>query len=335
MTCLLLVLPLVRAQDGTESSSSRALLLGSGAANGFYYPIARALSESLDNQLRVNVLPPGSSVGEYRGGSLRNVRALAKTFAASHAPGEASNPIDLAIVQNDVAYYAFTGQAMRAFDGNPVDNIRALAALYAEPLHVLVRNDSDIKSFNDLKGKRILVGESSSELALMVDDVLTAHHFDEVDLAQAAARNPVPSERQALIDGDLDAIFYTTGLSSNVVASLMAGDDIRLLSLNENAIDSLVLQRPFYRPYTISDNSYGEHDGVTTIAVSALLVAREALNKDEAYEITKTLLEHYQSFEGVHQQFLDDFSISGGIAGSSIPLHDGAERYYRERGWLR
>jgi TRAP transporter TAXI family solute receptor len=216
--------------------------------------ISRITSDSRDLNFLVAV--------ESSAGSIANVQLLKS--------GEA----DFALLQNDVAYYAFNGITLDAFVGKPVKNMAGVFSVYPEIVHVIARRSADVRSIRDLKGKRVVLGAQCAEQNAL--QVLQAHGIRETDL-----RTTQPIGRPAAFDqlkaGTVDAVFVSTALGSPLIADAMTSGKLTLVGIGDSAGDALRRSYPFYTVEKIPANSYPglEHD-VTSAGVMAIWLPARA-----------------------------------------------------------
>jgi TRAP transporter TAXI family solute receptor len=295
------------------SASSPATLppivrLTTGTPGAGFHPLGEALSRAYDRGvplLRVQV--------HESAGSVSNVEAIQR--------GDA----DLGFAFADVAYMAFIGR----LDGQPerFDRLRGVAVLQLTPLHLVVRADSGIRTFSDLRGRRIGVGPAGSGTALTAGLVLKAEGIEPTAIRAESLRFNEAAGR--LMDGALDAMFVNASYpAESVRVATSAG--ARLLPLVGRTIEHLRHEYPFFRLTMIPGSTYPGHpDAIHTIGVDALLVCRRDLEESLVYDLTRRLFEALPSLSSQQESLrLMDVELA---PATPIPLHEGAARYYRER----
>jgi uncharacterized protein len=296
----------------------RSFILASGAVDGAYYPIAGAISRITSDARDLNFLV----AVESSAGSIANVQLLKS--------GEA----DFALLQNDVAYYAFNGITLDAFAGKPVKNITGVFSVYPEIVHVVARKSADVRSVRDLKGKRIVLGAPGSGAEQNALQVLKAHGIREIDLRtmQSVARTAALEQLKA---GAVDAVFVSTALGSPLIADAMASGKLTLIGIADSVGDALRRSYPFYTLEKIPANAYPglEHD-VTSAGVMAILVARSSVSDEVAYSLTKAVFDNLPQFQSSHPA-ARHLSLHTALSGMALPLHPGAERYFQQNGIAR
>jgi uncharacterized protein len=296
----------------------RSFILASGAVDGAYYPIAGAISRITSDARDLNFLV----AVESSAGSIANVQLLKS--------GEA----DFALLQNDVAYYAFNGITLDAFAGKPVKNITGVFSVYPEIVHVVARKSADVRSVRDLRGKRVVLGAPGSGAEQNALQVLKAHGIREIDLRtmQSVARTAALEQLKA---GAVDAVFVSTALGSPLIADAMASGKLTLIGIADSVGDALRRSYPFYTLEKIPANAYPglEHD-ITSAGVMAILVARSSVSDEFVYSLTRAVFDNLPQFQSSHPA-ARHLSLHTALSGMALPLHPGAERYFQQNGIAR
>ena len=296
----------------------RSFIIASGAVDGAYYPIAGAISRITSDSRDLNFLV----AVESSAGSIANVQLLKS--------GEA----DFALLQNDVAYYAFNGITLDAFSGKPVKNITGVFSVYPEIVHVVARKSADVRSVRDLKGKRVVLGAPGSGAEQNALQVLKAHGIREIDLRTmpSVARTAALDQLKA---GTVDAVFVSTALGSPLIADAMASGKLTLIGIGDSAGDALRRSYPFYTLEKIPANAYPglEHD-VTSAGVMAILVARSSVSDELVYSLAKAVFDNLPQFQSSHPS-ARHLTLHTALSGMALPLHPGAERYFQQNGIAR
>jgi TRAP transporter TAXI family solute receptor len=295
----------------------RLLSLVTGGTAGVYFPLGGAMAEIW------NARVPGVRVAsQSSGASVVNIQALAK--------GDAH----LALVQNDVAFYAYNGREMFAEPGSnrpqPVTAFRGIAMLYPEVIQIVTLRGKRIASVEDLRGKRVVVGAPGSGTEANARQILSVHdiYYREmrVDFLSFAAGI------DQLRDGIVDAVFITAGIPTAAVTDIAASREVVLVPVGDDALAALRGRWPFYTRVTIPADTYrGLTAPVRTVAVMAMLVARADLPDDLVYNLTKALWENLDRMRAAHARGRD-LDLAKALDGMPVPVHPGAERYYSEKG---
>ena len=294
----------------SDVEGKKFLNIGTGGTAGTYYPIGGAMAEILNKEI-----PGMSASAQSTGASVANVNMLG------------DGTIDLATVQNDIAYYAAHGTEM--FVDKKVDGLKGVASLYPETCQFVTLKSSGIKSLSELKGKRIAVGAVGSGVEANVRQILAAYgiRYDDIDaqyLSFAEGAN-------ALKDGNVDVAVLTAGYPTASVQDIAAQNPVRLLPVEEEVADALIAKYPFYTKTVIPAGVYaGDDEVVPSVSVMAMLVAGPTVNEELGYKVTKAIFSHLDRLQAAHavgKQITRD-SVK---AGMSLPMNEGAEKYFNEK----
>ena len=292
------------------ADSSKTQIVATGGSSGTYYgfsgAISTALNASLKGKLNLNPITTGASKA--------NIQLLDTKEA------------HIAIVQNDVMSYAYNATDM--FAGNtPVQSFSAIASCYPESIQIIA--SKNINSIEELRGKKVSVGDSGSGTEFNAKQILGIYGID-IDKDIKKQNQSFGDSAESLKNGTIDAAFVTAGHPTVAVVELSTNFDFNILSLDENHIKDLTSQYSFYTPLTIPKDTYSVlKNDVQTVAVMATFIARNDLSEDVVYEFTKGLFEQKDSFAHQKAELLNP---NTGISGISIPFHTGALKYYKEIG---
>lgn len=234
------------------------------------------------------------------------------------------NVAQLGFVQSDVMSYAYNGE--RLFEGFPYADFSTVAALYMEQVQI-VTCDPDIKSVADLEGKTVSIGASGSGVYYNALDILAAYDLTEDDIN--AQYQDFGASADALQDGKIDAAFVVAGAPTTAVTSLATSRDVYLISLDEEHIAKLKETSPYYTESTIAADVYGTAEDCTTVAVGAIVIARDDVSQQDVYNFISTIYENIDSLSHDKAKELDlEFAASV----TNIPYHPGAAQYFAEKG---
>ena len=290
-----------------DVEGKKFLNIGTGGTAGTYYPIGGAIAEVLNKEI-----PGMSASAQSTGASVANINML--------SDGE----VDLATVQNDIAYYAAHGTEM--FQDKKVDGLQGIASLYPETCQFVTLKSSGIKSLAELKGKRIAVGAVGSGVEANVRQILAAYGVTYSDID--AQYLSFAEGASALKDGSVDVAVLTAGYPTASVQDIAAQNPVRLLPVEGKAADALIAQYPFYTKTVIPAGTYaGFDEEVPSVAVMAMLVAGPTVNDDLGYCVTKAIfsnLDRLQAAHAVGKQIAKDTAKTG----MSLPMNAGAEKYF-------
>ena len=293
-----------------DVEGKKFLNIGTGGTAGTYYPIGGAIAEVLNKEI-----PGMSASAQSTGASVANINML--------GDGE----IDLATVQNDIAYYAAHGTEM--FQDKKVDGLQGIASLYPETCQFVTLKSSGIKSLAELKGKRIAVGAVGSGVEANVRQILAAYGVTYSDID--AQYLSFAEGASALKDGNVDVAVLTAGYPTASVQDIASQNPVRLLPVEEKIADKLIAEYPFYTKTVIPAGTYaGFNEDIPSVSVMAMLVAGSTVNADLGYSITKAIfgnLDRLQAAHAVGKQITKDTAK----AGMSLPMNAGAEKYFNEK----
>ena len=295
--------------SGDQSSAKKFLNIGTGGTAGTYYPIGGAMAEILNSNIKGM-----NASAQSTGATVANINMLK------------DGSVDLAIVQNDITYYAVNGTEM--FKDKKVENIRGIASLYPETCQVVTLQSSNIKSIKDLKGKRVAVGAAGSGAEANARQILEAYGitYDDID-EQYLSFGEASS---ALKDGNVDAAFLTAGYPTAAVQDIASQNAVRILPIDADKADALIAKYPFYTKVVIPSGTYaGFNEDVPSIAVMAMLVATDKVDDNLGYEITKALFDHLDRLQAAHAvgKLITKDTAKKGM---SIKMNAGAEKYFSE-----
>ena len=302
----------------------RFFRIGTGATGASYFAIGGVIASAVSN-------PPGSRPCE-RGGScgVPGLIAVAQTTQGSVENVEAigAGALESGLSQADIAYSAFTGANVFKKSG-PIANLRAIANLYLESLHIVVRADSGIESVAGLKGKRVSLGEKASGTVVTARLVLSAYGLNEKKVKpEYLAIGPAVD---ALRAGKIDAFFMVAGHPVPAIADLAQSTDIRLLPVNGKTAEAFREKYPFLTLDLIPEGTYRGVGATITLGVGALWLVAADLEEDLVYGLTRAL------WHKSTRKLLDEGNPIGrkirletALVGIPIPLHPGAQRYYAE-----
>src|SRR5690625_2005712 len=302
---------------GEAQAQQQFVAVGTGGVTGVYYPAGGAICR-LVNQGRSEHGIRCSA--ESTGGSVFNVNTIRQ--------GE----LDLGVVQSDVQFNSMEGIGQFA-DAGPDEELRSLFSLHPEPLTLVVRPDSGIESLEDLQGKRVNVGNPGSGQRAAVES-LVDQLGGSMDDFELASELPSREQSQALCDNRIDAFLFTVGHPSGSIAEPVATCDAQLVSLEGEAVDTLVEENPYYFSAVIPAGTYNNEEDVHTYGVGATVVSSTRTADDVIYEVVKAIFENLESFKSLHPAFAVLDAETMVTQGNSAPMHEGAKRYYEEAGLL-
>ncbi|MCB1351121.1 MAG: TAXI family TRAP transporter solute-binding subunit [Rhodobacteraceae bacterium] len=303
--------------------------IGTGGTAGTYYPIGGLIANAISS-------PPGSRPCE-EGGSCGVPGLIATALSANGSVANvnaiASGSLESGFSQSDVATWAQTGTGI--WEGRePVEKLRAIANLYPETIHLVASADSGITSVGDLRGKTVSLDEPGSGTLVDAHIILKAYGLTEDDIKPAYLKPDQAAERMR--DGAMDAFFFVGGFPAGAIAELASQDDITLVPISGPEAATVLDEYRFFAENTVPGGTYEGVDGdVTTISVGAQWVTSADQPEELIYEITKALWnENTRKLLDAGHQKGKEITIDTALDGIGIPLHPGAEKYYREAGLI-
>ena len=303
---------------GAASAQQQFVTIGTGGVTGVYYAAGGALCR-LMNQTREEHGYRCSA--ESTGGSVFNLNAMRQ--------GE----FDFGLVQSDWQYHSYNGSSTFE-EAGAWEDLRAVFSVHPEPFTVVARADANITDIEGLKGKRVNVGNPGSGTTASMDVLLEALGWTRGDFSLAAELRP-DEHGPALCDNQIDAFYYGVGHPSANIADPTTTCGAKIVPLEGDAITALVSEHPYYAQVNIPGGLYtGNPDPIPTYGVLATLVASTNVSDEAVYNLVKSVFENFDSFKSLHPAFANLTPEEMVANGNSAPLHAGAERYYKEQGWL-
>jgi len=309
---------LALAFAGTAAAQDRVFFgIATGGTGGTYYPLGGMLAQLISNKVTIGGKKLAATA-ETAGASVANAQLLGR------------KDIESAFVAADILDAAFTGKGQ--FEGKPVKNLRALGALYPEQVQLVTLASANVRSFKDLKGKTISSGSPGSGQWQLLGDLLEAHGMTRKDVGEDLSSFQQSVDK--IKDGNLTASLITAGAPTSSISDLANARDIRIVPLAGPEIEALRKKQPYYAIVTLPANTYKNTPPVETLAVMAIWATHDGLSDQMAYEVTKALYENTETLGQVHPKG-KEITLKTALQSISIPLHPGAERYYREKGVLK
>lgn len=301
----------------TALAQQKYITIGTGGVTGVYYPAGGAICRLVnknrkDHGIRCSV--------ESTGGSVFNINTI--------KAGE----LDMGVAQSDVQFNAVKGRNQFK---EPFTELRAVFSLHPEPVTVVVRKESNIKTFADLKGKKFNVGNPGSGTRASLDELIAAMGWTIKDFALASELK-ADEHGPALCDGKIDGFFYLVGHPSANIQDPTTVCGAKLVSVTGPAVDKLVKANPYYAYATIPAGLYPNNPQETkTYGVLATVVSSTRTSPDTVYQVVRAVFDNFSEFKKLHPAFQvlkPQNMIKDGL---SAPLHPGAVKYYKEKGWMK
>ena len=307
------------ASAPATAQEQQFVTIGTGGVTGVYYPAGGAICRLVNMDRKEHGIR--CSV-ESTGGSVYNLNAIRQ--------GE----LDLAVAQSDWQYHAYNGTSQFKDDG-PNKELRAVFSLHPEPFTVVASKGSGIKTFEDLEGKRVSVGNPGSGQRATAE-VLMDEMGWTLDKFSLAAELKAAEQSQALCDGNIDAFFYTVGHPSGSIKEATTSCDSVIVAVDNAATEKLISENAYYRKAIIPGGMYrGTDEDVPTFGVAATFVSSTDVSEDVVYEVVKAVFENFDSFKRLHPAFANLEKSEMVSDALSAPLHPGALKYYKEAGLIK
>jgi TRAP transporter TAXI family solute receptor len=294
------------------------ITIGTGGVTGVYYPTGGAICRLVNKGRKEHGIR--CSV-ESTGGSVYNINTI--------RAGE----LEFGVAQSDWQYHAYHGTSKFEEQG-PFEGLRAVFSVHPEPFTVVARADAGVKTFDDLKGKRVNIGNPGSGQRGTMEVLLEAKGWTTDDF-ELATELKAAEQSAALCDNQIDAMVYTVGHPSGSIQEATTACDSVLVSVNGPTIDKLIEENSFYRKATIPGGMYrGNPDDVNTFGVGATFVTSADVSEEAVYTVVKSVFDNFEDFKKLHPAFAHLDPKEMATAGLSAPLHPGAAKYYKEQGWI-
>ncbi|MBA4743508.1 MAG: TAXI family TRAP transporter solute-binding subunit [Azoarcus sp.] len=319
LTALAAAFALVGSLSATPvAAQQKFVTIGTGGVTGVYYAAGGAICRLMnmgrkEHGIRCSV--------ESTGGSVYNLNTL--------RAGE----LDFGVAQSDWQYHAYKGSSTFK-DAGANEKLRAVFSLHPEPFNVLVRPEAGVKSFADLKGKRFNVGNPGSGHRASIEQLLDTMGRSMEEFSLASELRP-DEHGAALCDNRIDGFFYSVGHPSANIQDPTTTCGAKLVPLTGEAVDKLVADHPYYAKVEVPGGLYANNpDPTPTYGVLATFVTSSDTPDDVVYTMVKAVFENFDDFKKLHPALAHlkpEDMIKNGL---SAPLHDGAVRYYKEKGWM-
>jgi len=299
------------------AAQQKFVTIGTGGVTGVYYAVGGAICRLMnksraDTGLRCSV--------ESTGGSVFNVNSI-KT-------GE----LDFGMTQSDVQYNAAKGEGPFKDKADP--DLRAVVSVHPEPFTVLARKDAGVSQFSDFKGKRFNIGNPGTGTLSSMEELLKQMGWTKADFSLAAELK-ADEQGTALCDNKIDGFFYGVGHPSAAIQDPTIACGAKLISLTGPAVDALIKDHPYYARATIPGGMYANNPNPTdTYGVLATLVTSAKTADTTVYALVKAVFDNFDEFKKLHPAFANLDPAKMVKDGLSAPLHPGAVKFYKEKGWM-
>lgn len=312
-----IVLALTLVLAGTSiAQQKKFFVISTGGTGGTYYPLGGILAQALSQ-----AVPEVVATSQAGNASVANCNLIR------------DKQVESAFVQSNVAYNAYNG--LEQFKDKPAKNLRFIASLYPETIQIVARADSKIKSLKDIKGKRLVPGDRGSGTEVDTLNILGAYGYTYKDFSSVDWLS-FSGGAQRLQDKQADVTFTTAGWPTAAITELAISTNIVLVPIDEARIKDLTKKYPFYAKIVIPKGTYkGQEKDVATITTMAQWVVGAEVPDEVVYKLTKALWENgAKKMAEAHSQG-KNVQPKTALAGMGIPLHPGAEKFYKEAGLIK
>jgi hypothetical protein len=304
---------------GAALAQQKFVTIGTGGVTGVYYAAGGAICRLLNKDRKSHGIR--CSV-ESTGGSAFNINTI--------KAGE----LDFGMAQSDVHFNSFKGLAGFK-EAGPYADLRAVFSVHPEPFTVLARKEAGIAKFEDFKGKRFNVGNPGSGTRASMEELLAAMGWKLTDFSLASELK-ADEHGPALCDNKIDGFYYAVGHPSANIQDPTTTCGAKLIPLTNAAVGKLVADKPYYAKATIPGGMYAANPQATeTYGVLATLVTSAKVPDETVYQLVKATFDNFDEFKKLHPAFANLDPAKMVKDGLSAPLHAGAAKYYKEKGWVK
>lgn len=300
-----------------SAAEEQFVSIGTGGVTGVYYPTGGAICRLVNKNRKETGIRCSA---ESTGGSIYNINTV--------RAGE----LEFGVAQSDWQYHAYNGTS-KFEDAGPFKDLRAVFSVHPEPVTIVARDDSGVSNISDLKGKRMNIGNPGSGTRGTWEVIENTLGWERSDLSLAAEMKSAETGA-ALCDGKIDAYFWLVGHPSALTQESLASCASHLVNAKTVEIDALVADKPYYRSATIPAGMYNNEEDITTFGVGATFVTSAAVSEEVVYTVVQAVFENFDQFKKLHPAFANlkpEEMIKDSL---SAPLHAGAAKYYKEKGWM-
>ncbi|MCG6888017.1 MAG: TAXI family TRAP transporter solute-binding subunit [Gammaproteobacteria bacterium] len=308
---------LAMSMGSSAFAAQQFVSIGTGGVTGVYYPTGGAICRLVNKDRKEHGIRCSA---ESTGGSIYNINTIR------------SGELEFGVAQSDWQYHAYNGTSSFA-EAGPYSKLRAVFSVHPEPVTIIASDGSGIKNISDVKGKRMNIGNAGSGTRGTWEVIEEAMGWKRSDLKLAAEMKSAETG-QAVCDGKIDAYFWLVGHPSALTQESLATCDAHLVNATGPAIDKLVKDNSFYRYAVIPAGMYNNKEDIKTFGVAATFVSSSDVSEKVVYTIVKAVFENFDDFKKLHPAFANLTEKEMITDAISAPLHDGAVKYYKERGWM-
>ncbi len=305
------------ASFASQAAEQRFISIGTGGVTGVYYPAGGSICRMLNKDRKVHGIRCSA---ESTGGSVYNVNTIRQ------------KELDFGVVQSDVQAAAVQGDNL--FAGVAYEGLRAVFSLHSEPIHVMTRTEVGIKTFADLKGKRVNIGNPGSGQRSMMEMLMSEAGWTK-DSFSVAAELKSSEQAQGLCDDKFDAAFWAAGIPNGSAQEATTTCDVTIIPMDDAISQGVLDATPAYSTSTIPGGIYkGNDKDIPSFGPKGTLVSSVDVPDEVVYQLVKAVFENFESFKKLHPAFASLMPKEMVSTSLVAPLHPGAVKYYKEQGWL-
>ncbi|MDF1737355.1 MAG: TAXI family TRAP transporter solute-binding subunit, partial [Minwuia sp.] len=302
----------------TAMAEEKFVTVGTGGQTGVYYVVGQSICKLVNRDSKKTNL---KCTAPSTGGSIANINAIK------------GGDMDMGVAQSDWQFHGLNGTSKFSESG-AFPALRSVFSVHPEPFTVIARADSGIKSFDDLKGKRVNIGNPGSGQRGTMEVIMGAKGWTLDDFALASELKS-SEQSQALCDNKVDAIIFTVGHPNGSIQEATTSCEAVVVPVQGPEIDKLVNENPYYSAASIPGGMYkGSDASVPTFGVRATFVSSTNTDAETIYQVGKAVMDHFDRVKRLHPAFANLDMKEMVTAGNSAPVHDGAARYYKEKGLM-
>lgn len=299
-------------------AETKHVVIGTGGQTGVYYQVGGAICRLVNKGTATHEI----NCTHKTGGSVTNLNGLR------------SGDIDMGVAQSDWQYHAYNGTSPKQFPAGAFKELRTLFSVHAEPFTVVARKDSGIKTLADLKGKKVNVGNPGSGQRGTMEVLMEKMGWTMDDFAVASELKS-SEQAAALCDAKVDAIIFTVGHPNGSIKEATTSCDAILIPADNDVAQKLASDNDYYAMTSIPGGMYkGTDTDTATFGVAATFVSSTKVDEETVYQMVKAVFENFKRFKKMHPAFAHLKESDMITKNLSAPLHDGAVRYYKEKGWM-
>lgn len=312
---------LATALTGTQAQAENTFVtIGTGGQTGVYYVVGQSICRLVNRGTEEHNI---KCTAPSTGGSVVNINAIRQ------------GQQDMGVAQSDWQYHAMKGTKHDTFkEQGAFEDLRAVFSVHGEPFTVVARADSGVAHFDELVDKRVNLNNPGSGTRGTMEVLMDEKGWTK-DSFKLAAELKASEQAQALCDNKLDVMIYTVGHPSGAIKEASTSCDSKVIPVTGPVVDKLIAENPFYSDATIPGGMYrGTDEDVKTFGVRATFVSSAKVPADTVYQVVKAVFDNFDRFKRLHPAFKNLKPEDMIKKGLSAPLHEGAVRYYKEKGWM-